>query len=97
MVAKTQSAITGDDTRFFLNGAKFILKPRGLTLVATDGHRLALVEGNHDTGAQYVLDVLDAVDGDLVACHSRTTEPGGHETGRFRRVSVHVRDHAMRI
>ena len=50
MVAKTQFAITGEDTRFFLNGAKFILKPKGLTLVATDGHRLALVEGTHDTG-----------------------------------------------
>ena len=27
MVAKTQFAITGEDTRFFLNGAKFVLKP----------------------------------------------------------------------
>jgi DNA polymerase III subunit beta len=43
MVAKTQFAITGEDTRYFLNGALFILKPDGMTLVATDGHRLALV------------------------------------------------------
>src|SRR5688500_6522374 len=27
MIAKTQFAITGEDTRFFLNGAKFVLKP----------------------------------------------------------------------
>ena len=27
MVAKTQFAITGEDTRFFLNGAKFLLRP----------------------------------------------------------------------
>ena len=27
MVAKTQFAITGEDTRYFLNGAKFVLKP----------------------------------------------------------------------
>ena len=47
MVAKTQFAITGEDTRYFLNGAKFILRPAGLTLVATDGHRLALVEVKH--------------------------------------------------
>src|SRR6187397_2961101 len=40
MVAKTQYAITGADTRYFLNGAKFVLKPQSLTLVATDGHRL---------------------------------------------------------
>ena len=27
MVAKTQFAITGEDTRYFLNGAKFVLRP----------------------------------------------------------------------
>jgi DNA polymerase-3 subunit beta len=50
MIAKTQFAITGEDTRYFLNGAKFVLKPESLTLVATDGHRLALVEVNHALG-----------------------------------------------
>jgi DNA polymerase-3 subunit beta len=50
MVAKTHFAITGEDTRFFLNGAKFVIKPQSLTLVATDGHRLALVEVTHETG-----------------------------------------------
>jgi DNA polymerase-3 subunit beta len=43
MVAKTQFAITGEDTRFFLNGALFVLRPDSMSLVATDGHRLALV------------------------------------------------------
>jgi DNA polymerase-3 subunit beta len=43
MVAKTQFAITGEDTRYFLNGALFVLRPESMTLVATDGHRLALV------------------------------------------------------
>jgi DNA polymerase-3 subunit beta len=43
MVAKTQFAITGEDTRYFLNGALFVLYPESMTLVATDGHRLALV------------------------------------------------------
>jgi DNA polymerase-3 subunit beta len=41
MVSKTQFAITGEDTRFFLNGALFILGPESMSLVATDGHRLA--------------------------------------------------------
>src|SRR5258705_6072979 len=50
MVAKTQFAITGEDTRFFLNGAKFLVKADSLTLVATDGHRLALVEVAHESG-----------------------------------------------
>jgi DNA polymerase-3 subunit beta len=43
MVGKTQFAITGEDTRYFLNGGLLILKPETLSLVATDGHRLALV------------------------------------------------------
>jgi DNA polymerase-3 subunit beta len=48
MVAKTQFAITGEDTRFYLNGAQFVLKPDDMTFVATDGHRLALVNVKHD-------------------------------------------------
>jgi DNA polymerase-3 subunit beta len=43
MVTKTQFAITGEDTRYFLNGALFVLRPDSMSLVATDGHRLALV------------------------------------------------------
>ncbi len=43
MVAKTQFAITGEDTRYFLNGALFALRPDSMSLVATDGHRLALI------------------------------------------------------
>src|SRR2546430_3597684 len=34
MVAKTQFAITGEDTRYFLNGALFVLKPAEMNLVA---------------------------------------------------------------
>ena len=53
MVAKTQFAITGEDTRFFLNGALFVLRADSMSLVATDGHRLALVsvarDGKDDT------------------------------------------------
>ena len=48
MVAKTQFAITGEDTRYFLNGALFVLKPEEMNLVATDGHRLALVTVGRD-------------------------------------------------
>ena len=48
MVAKTQFAITGEDTRYFLNGALFILRPDSMGLVSTDGHRLALVNVPRD-------------------------------------------------
>jgi DNA polymerase-3 subunit beta len=48
MVAKTQFAITGEDTRYFLNGALFILRPDSMSLVSTDGHRLALISVPRD-------------------------------------------------
>ena len=48
MVAKTQFAITGEDTRYFLNGALFIFTGTSMSLVATDGHRLALVSARRD-------------------------------------------------
>jgi DNA polymerase III subunit beta len=43
MVTKTQFAITGEDTRYFLNGALFVVRHDAMMLVATDGHRLAVV------------------------------------------------------
>jgi DNA polymerase-3 subunit beta len=62
MVAKTQFAITGEDTRFFLNGALFVLKPHEMSLVATDGHRLAIVtvprEGPNKKDADEVRAIL---------------------------------------
>jgi DNA polymerase III subunit beta len=58
MVSRTQFAITGEDTRYFLNGAKFVLKPDSLTLVATDGHRLALVEVKHNVGVEQEIGVI---------------------------------------
>jgi DNA polymerase-3 subunit beta len=58
MVAKTQFAITGEDTRYFLNGAKFILRPEGMTLVATDGHRLALVDVKQSMGVTQEISVI---------------------------------------
>jgi DNA polymerase-3 subunit beta len=50
MVAKTQFAITGEDTRYFLNGALFILGSDSMRLVSTDGHRLALISVPRDKG-----------------------------------------------
>src|SRR3982751_2953767 len=41
MISKTQFAITGEDTRYFLNGALFLQRPDSMGLVSTDGHRLA--------------------------------------------------------
>jgi len=54
MIAKTQFAITGEDTRYFLNGALFVLRSDSMSLVATDGHRLALVTVKRDGPDQAV-------------------------------------------
>ena len=61
MVAKTQFAITGEDTRYFLNGALFVLRPDGMSLVATDGHRLALVTVARDGKAKKDADEIKAI------------------------------------
>jgi DNA polymerase III subunit beta len=50
MIAKTQFAITGEDTRYFLNGALFILRGDSMSLVSTDGHRLALINVPREAG-----------------------------------------------
>ena len=46
MIAKTIFAISTEESRFTLNGALLILKSSGITMVATDGHRLAMVESD---------------------------------------------------
>src|SRR5262245_26776281 len=61
MVAKTQFAITGEDTRFFLNGALFVLRPDSMSLVATDGHRLALVTAKRDGKADKNAEEIRAI------------------------------------
>jgi DNA polymerase III subunit beta len=44
MIAKTIFAISSEESRFTLNGALLLLKSHGLTMVATDGHRLSMVD-----------------------------------------------------
>ena len=41
VIAKTTFAISLEESRYTLNGALLVLKPGSLTMVATDGHRLA--------------------------------------------------------
>ena len=44
MLRKTSYAVSTDESRHTLNGINFIAEPERITLVATDGRRLALVE-----------------------------------------------------
>jgi DNA polymerase-3 subunit beta len=44
LISKTIFAISAEESRFTLNGALLLLKSNGLTMVSTDGHRLAMAE-----------------------------------------------------
>src|SRR5204863_6306329 len=44
LIAKTIFAISNEESRYTLNGALMVLKPESITMVATDGHRLAHIE-----------------------------------------------------
>src|SRR5260221_8667250 len=46
MIGKTIFAISTEESRFTLNGALLILKKGGVIMVATDGHRLSMVESS---------------------------------------------------
>jgi len=48
LIAKTIFAISNEESRYTLNGALLVLKPESITMVATDGHRLAHIEHNND-------------------------------------------------
>jgi len=52
MLRKTSFAISVDETRFVLNGIFMSLKEQKITMVATDGRRLALVDEEVDVPAE---------------------------------------------
>lgn len=47
LISKTSFAISAEESRYTLSGALMILKPNQITMVATDGHRLAMIERDH--------------------------------------------------
>jgi len=50
MIARTAFAISLEESRFTLNGALLLMQPDSLTMVATDGHRLAYVQAPAEPG-----------------------------------------------
>ena len=44
LIRRTAFAVSSEESRYTLNGALLLLKPETAAMVATDGHRLALVE-----------------------------------------------------
>jgi len=58
MISHTRFAITSEDTRYFLNGAQLVLRPDSMSMVATDGHRLAFISVHESPGASSQSEVL---------------------------------------
>jgi DNA polymerase-3 subunit beta len=58
MISHTRFAITNEDTRYFLNGAQLVLRPDSMSMVATDGHRLAFISVQESPGKGVKTDVL---------------------------------------
>lgn len=52
LIERTRFCITQDESRYTLCGAKFILRKKGVRMVTTDGHRLALIDNKSVTSAQ---------------------------------------------
>jgi DNA polymerase-3 subunit beta len=58
LISHTRFAITSEDTRYFLNGAQLVLRPDAMSMVATDGHRLAFISVQESPGKKVNSDVL---------------------------------------
>jgi DNA polymerase-3 subunit beta len=53
LIAQTIFAISAEDSKYTFSGALLLLKPGTVTMVATDGHRLAYVEKRDVEGAEW--------------------------------------------
>jgi DNA polymerase-3 subunit beta len=51
VIQRTSFAITADDSRYFLNGARLEIDGKLIRMVATDGHRLAYISIEQESGA----------------------------------------------
>ena len=58
LISHTRFAITSEDTRYFLNGAQLVLKADEMSMIATDGHRLALITVKESAGKGAKSEVL---------------------------------------
>lgn len=52
MIERTRFAITQEESRYTLSGAKLFLRRKGVRMVSTDGHRLALIDNKSITSKQ---------------------------------------------
>ena len=58
LMTRTIFAISTEDSKYTLSGALLLLKPESITMVATDGHRLAYIEKTHTLDIREEIKVL---------------------------------------
>jgi len=92
MIGKVIFAISTEESRFQLNGALFKVKGDGLEMVATDGHRLALVEAAAGGENGNAVSVHGAQDGVLIPRKAlqELLRFDGSETVAYRRGEHHL-------
>jgi len=77
LISRTIFAISTEDSKYTLSGALLVLKPGSITMVATDGHRLAHVEKHEaleDVSEEIKVLVPKKAMGELVRMISETTD-----------------------
>jgi len=77
LISRTIFAISTEDSKYTLSGALLVLKPGSITMVATDGHRLAHVEEHEeleDVSEEIKVLVPKKAMGELVRMISETTD-----------------------
>ena len=92
MIAKVIFAISTEESRFQLNGALFKAKSNALEMVATDGHRLALVEAPAGGEDGQQVSVRGAQEGVLIPRKAlqELTRFDGEESVAYRRGEHHL-------
>jgi len=86
LISRTSFAITAEDARYYLAGALLLIEKEGVSMVATDGHRLAFAQRRADLKAGEALRVL--VPRKAVAELARLLE--GEESVLFQQVESHL-------
>src|SRR6266481_782989 len=79
LITRTIFAISTEDSKYTLSGALLLLKPGSITMVATDGHRLAHVEKTEaleDVNEEIKVLVPRKAMGELVRMISESTDTG---------------------
>jgi DNA polymerase-3 subunit beta len=78
LIARTIFAISTEDSKYTLSGALLLLKPGSITMVATDGHRLAHVEKpgeREDVTEEIKVLIPKKAMGELVRVISESVDP----------------------